>query len=352
MKLLIRLTVILLSLSNLFYNSYANTSAGNNRPTVNALAFFGFLDDPQISKLIEDKCNVNFSHDSYPTNAEFLNIFNSDKNNYDVIIFSNLIYGSIKNRLPKFKSNLWEVSNNYYPYFKNYYLTHNYTHNTAFFTHAMVGFMYNPSVIQISPSDTIFDIFRKAKNNDVILVDDSGEIGNMLSVAYNQKFNTNKQTKLTYDNLKKLTQGTHVYITSEFNKVYDSKKFAFAYIWSGDALLYIQKSHKPYKFMMPEPATSICTDLLVQMKDTPQAKCVADALASPELLKYFENDSYYFSPYFKNNVKSKLYTDIYNDVKQNINKYIMIEPVYDFDKYYNQQWQKVKLDYYLENEKQ
>lgn len=350
MKIKIRLIFILISLFSLTSITYSNENV-KQKPTVNALAFFGFLDNPKISQVIEKKCGVNFSHDSYPTNAEFLNIFNSDKNNYDVIIFSNLIYGSIKNKLPVFPSNLWKVSNNYYPYFKKYYQSHNYTHNTAFFTHAMVGFMYNPSVIQINPKDKIFDIFKKAKDNDVILVDDSGEIGNMLTVAYNQKYNTNKQSKLTYKNLKELTQNAHVYITSEFNNVYDSKKFAFAYIWSGDALLYTKKTHKTFKFLMPKPATSICTDLLVQMKDTPQAKCVANALASPELLKYFENDSYYFSPYFKNNVNNMLYTDVYNQVKKNLNNYIMIEPVYDFEKYYNQRWEKIKLAYYLENEK-
>ena len=327
----------------------AHSAGASEKPNVNATAFFGFLDDPKITEIIDKKCNVNFSHDSYPSNAEFLHTFNTNADDYDVMIFSNLIYGSIKDRLPKFNSNLSSVSNNYYPYFKDYFKTHGYTQNTAFFTHAMVGFLYNPKLIKVSPDDTIFDLFKKAKNNDVILVDDSGEIGNLVTQAYNEKYKKNSQTKLTYKNLKELTQNTHVYVTSEFNKIYDNPKFAFAYIWSGDALLYLKKSHKPYKFFMPTHATSICTDLVVQMKDTPQAKCVAEALASPELLKYFEKDSYYFSPYFKNNIKDPIYTQVYNQAKANLANYTMIEPVYDFENYYNKNWENIKLKLYEEN---
>lgn len=329
----------------------SNAIYATDKPTINALAFWGFLDDTKITQVIENNCNVKFAHDNYYTNSEFLNIFNQRKTDYDVIIFSNLIYGSIKSRIPNIRSNLWKNANNYYPYFKNYYKTHNYSSNAAFFTHSMVGFLYNPKLISINKQQSMFDIFKNAKHNDVILVDDSGEIGNMLSVAYNTKNKTsNKQTKLTYANLKQLTQNTKVYITSDFNKIYDNPKFAFAYIWSGDALLYLKKSHKPYKFIMPPKSTSICTDLVVQMKDTPAAKCVANILASPLLLKTFESDSYYFSPYFKNNLHDPSYTAIYNQVKSNLANYHMMTPVQHFTNYYDEQWDTIKLKYSQEND--
>lgn len=70
------------------------------------------------------------------------------------MIFSNMVYGSIKNQLPNIESsNLWKSSTDYHPYFKDYYLTHNYTRKTAFFTHAIVGFMYNPELINIAPDE-------------------------------------------------------------------------------------------------------------------------------------------------------------------------------------------------------
>lgn len=333
-------SLLIISLITVFGTSYAEPNK-----TINAIAFFGLLDDPRITKVIENKCNVKFSHDVYYTNSEFLTAFNQHRNDYDVMIFSNIAYGSVKDQLPKFDSNIWKVSNGYYPYFKNYYKTHNYAHNVAFFTHAMVGFLYNPAVINITPNQSIFDIFNNAKTNDVILVDDSGEIGSLLTTAYKDKYKINSQTKLTYDNLKKLTQDSHVYITSDFNKVYDNPKFAFAYMWSGDALLYIKKSHKPYKFIMPTNATSVCTDLLVQMKDTPEAKCVADVLASPLMSKYMEDDTYYFSPYFKNEINDNSYVTIYNQAKDNLQYYNMIPPAYDFQNYYNSDWDDIKLKF-------
>ena len=305
-------------------------TASAKTQTVNALAFWGFLDNPKITQLIQEKCNVKFSHDTYWTNSEFLSTYKQRSSEYDVIILSNLIYGSVKEQLPRFNSNLWKRSDNYYPYIKDYYLSHNYGKNTAFFTHAMVGFMYNPTNIKITAEQNIFDIFKNAKNNDVVLVDDSGEIGSMLTEAYKKKYKIKTQTKLSYNNLKNLTQDTHVYITSDFGKVYDNPKFSFAYIWSGDAMKFIKNSKKPYKFIMPINATSICTDIIIQMKNNASTECVAKALTSSEFLKYFENDTYYFSPYFKNDVNDPLYDQIYQQAKDNLSKFnINLSRIFD-----------------------
>lgn len=321
---------------------------------INAIAFYGFLEDQKIKNAVEKQCNVRFSHDSYYTNAEFLHTFHKQKDYYDVMIFSNMIYGSIKNQLPNIpKSNLWKSSKSYYPYFKEYYLTHNYTHNTAFFTHAIVGFMYNPELIDITPEKTMSDIFKAAKDYNVILVDDSGEVGNLLTVGFSDddKVPKNKDgtVSLTYENLKRMTQNTKVYITSDFNKLYDSKNFALSYIWSGDALLYIKKSGKPYKFVIPSNASSICTDLIVQMKDTPEANCVARVLQNQSTLEYFENNTYYFSPYFKNHIHDESYIALYEQTKKTLTKLRMIQPVENFEKDYNDNWNKVKLQISREN---
>ncbi|MBA2710144.1 MAG: hypothetical protein H0U57_06095 [Tatlockia sp.] len=320
----------------------------NPKKIVNVIAFYGFLEDPKIKNAVERQCNVKFSHDSYYTNAEFLHTFHKQKDYYDVMIFSNMIYGTIKNQLPNIvNSNLWKSSDDYYPYFKKYYLTHNYTHNTAFFTHAIVGFMYNPELINITPNETMRDIFKSAKDNNVILVDDSGEIGNLLTIGHtndnNIKKNNDETVSLTYKNLKSMTQKSKVYITSDFNKIYDSKKFALSYIWSGDALLYIKKTGKPYKFIIPSNASSICTDLIVQMKDTAETSCVANVLQNQSTLKYFENNTYYFSPYFKNHINDKSYLELYETTKKTLPQLRMIQPVENFEKDYNDNWNKIKL---------
>jgi hypothetical protein len=316
---------------------------------VNVIAFQGFLEDKRIKEAVEKQCNVKFSHDVYYTNAEFLHAFKKQKDIYDVMIFSNMIYGSIKDQLPNIEdSNLWKSSKDYYPFFKDYYLTHNYTKNTAFFTHAIVGFMYNPELIDITANEKMSDIFKSAKDNNVILVDDSGEIGNLLTIGYKDdnsiKKNKDGTVSLTYQNLKQMTQNSKVYITSDFNKIYDSENFALSYIWSGDALLYMKKTGKPYKFIIPSEASSICTDLIVQMKNTQEANCVANVLQNQSTLEYFENNTYYFSPYFKNNINDDSYTELYEKTKQVLPQLSMIEPVENFERDYDNNWSKIKLE--------
>jgi len=346
MKRILSLLCIILS------NNTHATLATPAKKTVNVTAFYGFLEDPKIKEAVEKQCHVNFSHDAYYTNAEFLRDFYKQNDSYDVMIFSNMVYGTIKNQLPNIKnSELWKSSAEYYPYFKEYYKAHNYNHNTAFFTHAIVGFMYNPAIIEIKPDEKMSDIFKSAKDNNVILVDDSGEIGNLLTIGFSDdnsvKKNNDGSVSLIYKNLKRMTQDAKVHITSyEFNKIYDSKNFAFSYIWSGDALLYIKKTGKPYKFVIPSNASSICTDLIVQMKDTPEASCVARVLQNQSTLKHFEKSTYYFSPYFKNHIDDKSYVALvalYEKTKKTLPQLRMIQPVENFEKEYNDSWNKIKL---------
>lgn len=93
----------------------------------------------------------------------------------------------------------------------------------------------------------------------------------------------------------------------------------------------------------------MCTDLLVQMKNTPAASCVAHELQKQSVLEYFENDTYYFTPYFKNNIRDKSYKELYTNIKEILPKLQMIEPVPNFFKYYDNQWDNIKLRFDEEN---
>jgi hypothetical protein len=342
MKIL--LLLILLAFNQL---SFATTVSQHRHhvPTVNAITFWGYLDNPKITNAIEKKCDVKFSHDVYYTNAQFLDTFNKRSQDFDIVITSNMMYDSIKSKIPDIDSDLYTHVKDYDPYFKRYYSNQGYSHNTVFFTFALMGFLYNPAVVNIDDHQSMFDIFHAAGSNIAILTDDSGEIGNLLTTSNQQKNKTisNGVTKLDYDNLKQLTQNTKVYISSDFNKLYDNDKFAFSYLWSGDSFLFIKKSKKPYKFVLPRNSSSICLDLLIQMKDTPEARCVAHALQDQEILKYLQADTFYFTPYFKNNMNDVLYQQLYHQVKSNLSYYKVIPSVKGFNEYYNDGWQGVKL---------
>lgn len=83
--------------------------------------------------------------------------------------------------------------------------------------------MYNQALIQIKPEEKMSEIFKSAKDNNVILVDDSGEIGNLLTIGFSDDTvnkNHDGSVSLTYKNLKRMTQDAKIHITSyEFNKI-------------------------------------------------------------------------------------------------------------------------------------
>lgn len=330
----------------------------NNEKSVNVLSWWGYLDDPRISNAIESQCHVKLSYDEYYTNEEFEKIFNEKKDNYDIIIFSNLIYGSVRNKIENNNSTLFKVAENYYPYFKNYYFTHNYPHNVVFFTHAITGFMYNPSVISINSNQSIFDIFNNAKNNYVILIDDPAEVENLLSLGYltsgqtwpKEIYTSKNKVKLNYDNLHKITQNSNVFVTNDFNQIYKLNNFAFSFMWSGDSLLAIQQSKKPYKFVLNSKLSFICTDLLAQLKETPQARCVARVLEQPNVMKYVQDSSYYFTPYFQNTTDSSLYHKLYRETKQLLPSLSWIQPAQNFDSLADE-WKRIKLQLNEQNNK-
>lgn len=350
MKKLICLAGILLS-SHLFAAS--NTVQTNKEPWVNVLTWWGYLDDPRIKQEVQNQCHVNLSYDEYYTNEQFLNMYNKQHQNYDILIFSNLLYGGMEGKIADNQSNLWQVSNNYYPYFKQYYLSHGYAHNVVFFTHAMMGFLYNPNVIQIAPDQNIFNIFKNAGDNYVILVDDPAEARNLLSLGYRTSgqewppstYDKQGMANLTYDNLIRVTQNSKVFITNDFNQIYKLPNFAFSFMWSGDALLSVQQSGKPYKFVLHPNLSYVCTDLLAQIKETPAASCVANVLTGQKVMGVVEQSSYYFTPYFVNTVNTPDFNRLYQQTKQILPKLSWIQPLTlsQFNQY-DKQWEQVKID--------
>lgn len=344
--LLTRLVFVILSISI----SYAGNLRINTQNYVNVLSWWGYLDDPRIAKQVENQCGVKLSVDTYDTNEEFIKIYEKHRQRYDVIIFSNLAYGAIKNNLATNKSKLYEVAYNYYPYFKNYYFSHSYPQNVVFFTHAMMGFMYNPQILEIAQGQNIFDIFKNAGSNYALIVDDPAEVRNLLTLSYKTSekswskdiYDNEGMAKLSPENFFDVIQKTHVFITNDFNQIYKLKNFALSFMWSGDALLYIKSSHKPYRFILDPKLSYVCTDLLAQIKFSPQANCVAKVLDSPTILSYVENSTYYFSPYFQDSVPDPSFHNLYEETKRLLPNLSWIEPVKNFAKD-NQEWEAIKL---------
>ncbi|WP_440993533.1 hypothetical protein [Cysteiniphilum litorale] len=331
-----------------FSLSYANS---DKVKTINVLSWFGYLSDPRISQEVIKQCGVNLSVDEYVSNENFIDLFNKNENRYDLVVFSNLMLNSVRSRVENNNSTLYKVAENYYPTIRDYYFSHNYPKNVVFFSHAIMGFMFNPNLIKLSATENLFSIFKAVGDNYAIILDDPAEVENLITLGYRTSgikwsdsvFSKDGTVKLNYQNVSRVTQNAKVYISNDFNQIYDMKKFAVAFLWSGDAILFAQKSKKPYEFLLNKNVSYVCTDLLAQLNENKETSCVAHVIESKKVMDYISNTTYYFSPYFTNSVKSKKYSKLYNETKKMLPVLPWIEPVKDFSSY-SQDWQSVKFE--------
>lgn len=284
--------------------------------SVNVIAWWGYLDSPEIVKKVKARCNVNMSYDTYYTNHEFLRRVRTNKSNYDIIIFSNTIYDLVKNQIPKTNVNLAKFSRKFHPVIRKKYIESSYPSNVVYFMHSLTGFLWNPKVINLNSSDTVQDIFRKAGKNIVVMIDDPAEIQNLIHNTYKSQHGTDYQkTDLTTETFKKLVQDATVYVVNNYNQVYDQKSFAFAYGWTGDAIVYMKQTNKEFKFLIQPQLSYITTDLLAAMNDNSETACVANVLMNKKVLDIVQNNTYYFSPYGDYQVvNSPVYQSVYRDV--------------------------------------
>lgn len=281
---------------------------------VNVLSWWGYLDSPEVIKELKNKCNANLSVDTYYTNNEFLRRVSSNKINYDIIIFSQTIYDLIKNQIPKNNINLTKFSNKFHPIIRKEYLASHFPPNVIYFMHSLSGFLWNPSVINLNKNDTIEEIFKKANNNIVILMDDPVEISNLIRTTISSQTYQYKSI-INLPNFKNLIQNSSVYIANNYNQIYDQHNFAFAFGWTGDTIAYMKQAHKEFEFLIHPKLSYISSDLLATMNDSSETACVANVLMTKKVLDILQNSTYYFSPYgdYKS-VPLPIYQSVYEDV--------------------------------------
>ena len=186
------------------------------------------------------------------------------------------------------------VSKHYHHQIKKRYDQIQLPSNIVFFTHSYTGFLWNPKNITLHKEMSLFEMFQKAKNHKVVLIDDPVEI-ELLS----QKSNGNQAERLSFTpvDFQRLIQKSSLLITdSDFSQLFLQQDFSFSYIWSGEALDFLKK-HPTFHFTIHDNLSFISTDLLALLNNDPKARCVAEYMASKEFLTYLQNTSNYFSPF-------------------------------------------------------
>jgi len=309
-----------------------------NKDSVNILTWWGYLDYPEVIQKIEQDCDVKITHDNYYSNEEFLRRWQGHKEYYDVIIFSDTIYGVVKPNLPDLsKSTLWQQSAEYHPVIKSHYLSKHYPHNVVYFVHAMTGFLWNPENIKINENDSIVSIFKKANGKLVVLMDDPVEAKKLVTSAENGD-------QLTIANFNRVIQDANVYVTNNYSQIYKKPNFAFSYSWSGEAVIDLMAANKEYKFLVHPKLSYVTSDLLAQTSTSRGATCVAKELAGKKLATEMQENMFYFAPYKNMPVSKNRY---YDAMHRNFIANLSMIPWLEYDKSQfdidNRNWQLIKL---------
>jgi hypothetical protein len=313
----------------------------NQTPSVNVLSWWGYLDHPEITKAAEAKCGVKISFDQYFSNDEFLRRWEGQKDNYDLIIFSQTIYNAIINKIPKIiDSKLWLQSKSYNPIIKKHYEQSNYPHNVVYFIHALTVFLWNPSNVELHKEDSIINMFEKSRGKFVILIDDPVEIRKLIESG-NEKFSFDSH------DFNEIVKGSSLYISNNYNKIYENDKFAFSFLWSGEAVANVLESNKKHKILIHPKLSYISTDLLAQTSDKVKASCVAEYLSGKAVLATVQNHEYYFSPYTDySKVENSAFKEMYMDFISLLPKLGWIESLSENNfQAINKKWQLIKISY-------
>ena len=326
----------------------------SNWPTVNVFQWWGYLSstDPYIQK-IENQCHAKISYDQYYSNNEFLNRMHNPSYQYDIVIFSDTIYKAIKNKIANDDSNLYRLSSKYRPLIKKQYQQSKLAHNVVYFIESLTGFLYNPKKIKLTPKNNIFNMFKNAGRNTVVMLDDPVEAEFMLSIGKMEKkypfakLNKNPSlVPLTIKNFKSLYQRTHFIITNLPEKIITKPNFAFAFQWSGDAVEMMRENHGRLKFFIHPKLSYISADLLATLNQKTSTRCVAQRLGSRWFLNHEQNLTDYFSPYYsQHSIKSPFLKKIHARYIKNLSKLPWIISVNkDQFETLSNQWNWIKLE--------
>ena len=332
-----------------------NVHAKNKqKDTVNILTWWGYLDSNDLISMVEKECNVKISYDEYYTNIEFLRRWKTQRQNYDIVIFSETIYDLVKDEIALKTGSLYELSQDYHPIIKEQYERYNFPPNVTFYIHSLTGFLWNPDVVSLTKNEKLYSIFEKAKDKITIILDDPAEAEKLISLGYYEAIHGEKEGKgyknklipLTVKNFKKLIQQSKVYIVNDYNKIYTNKDFAFAFIWSGDAVTYLKKSEKKYKFLVHDNLSYVSSDLLAHLNHKDHVIATAKALMSKKAMGLVQNNEYYFSPYLDiSDVNDPVFLKVYKQfIKELPNLSWVRDALWQQSPSRQVSWDKIKLD--------
>lgn len=265
----------------------------------------------------------------------------TQKDSYDIIIFSDTIYKIVKNNLPALdQSDLWKQSLIYNPIIKKHYQKMKFPHNVVYFFHALTGFLWNPQNMSLAPQDSIYEIFKKANGKYIVIIDDMVEAELLIKAA-----SSNLSQKFDFSFLQEISKSSNIYITNNYTQIYQKPKFAFSFSWSGASIGAIMESNNNFKFLIHPKLSYITSDLLAQNSSDGKTSCIAKFITNKSTASFLQNKLYYFSPYTDNSAATNpTYKYMYDNFIHLLPNLSWKKPI-DVHEFYKigATWQQIKL---------
>ncbi|MGY3803498.1 hypothetical protein ACWNT8_05530 [Pigmentibacter ruber] len=293
---------------SLVYNIGVVMSLGlpnTSKASVNIIAWWGYFNKELVS-FLEDKCKTKVSYDEYYTTHEFIKRMNEQS--YSIAIFAQTGYNFIAKKANNKGVSLEEIKKTQHPLISQSIFNQNLPKNVAIFALEAAGFLYNADKISIARTDSLQEIFRKAKGKKVIVIDNP--IEPMKFISPNYQFPSNINAKF-----QDLFADVEIIVSNDLANFSNDKDIVLAQAWLGNA--YAQIKNNPKLKFIHHPAISyLGADLIAALNTKTETECVVKALAGKEINTKIVSNDFRLSPYgilTKNkNIASDLYLEVNN----------------------------------------
>lgn len=274
-------------------------AASAQAKVINVLTWWGYLSDKKIVDAVESTCNVKLSVDEYYSNPDFLRRLNNQNSTYDLLIFSNTVYGLVKDQIKDKGIPLSGLVDQYDPLIRKKFRNSKKPKNIGLFVLSYSGFLWNTKQIQLNETDKIENIFDKAKNKTIALIDDHVEVNRLLNAGGVGNGSALKR-------IQSLSKSKKTLVTNTSDALLNKDDFAFSFTWSGDAIKKEHDSKGKFKFLLHPKLSHVSYDLLASVSKNKSAACVAKYIGGKKFLSSIEDETFYVSPYYRKNPPSEL----------------------------------------------
>ena len=334
----------------IFFFLFTFSTISFSKVEVNIITWWGYFFEDLLEE-VESKCDAKIYFDEYYSNPEFLR--RVKKNSYDIAVFSDTVYSTFSKTVSSSGINIQKGRvSKYKPVIRDLYLNGKHGVDTTIFQISSTGFLWNPKNISIDTDDSIGEIFRKAKNKTVVLLDENVEISTLLSRLAGG-IQGNKLRFPSISTIKSLIWGINVVVSNNLGTIFLKPDFAFAYTWSGEAYRIVSK-HNLLKYTIHPNLSHWSKDVLTLISQKKESACVAKELSSKSYLNKLVERTYYFSPYLVTKDEANMgddYFEIEKDLLNNFQKLKTLKNITMEDYHHlDREWQMIKVDIRLGGE--